>query len=40
MGQHLGEQWPGSGSRDYKSLNRHNFLKMCMNRANEVFTGM
>jgi hypothetical protein len=30
------QQWPGSGSRECKGLNRHNFLNICPNGASEV----
>ena len=39
-GQRLGQKWPGSGSQDCGGLNRHNFLNICLNGANEVSNGM
>jgi hypothetical protein len=31
----LEQQWPRSGSRNCKGLNRHNFLNTCPNGAKE-----
>jgi hypothetical protein len=36
----LEQQGPGSGSRDCKGLNRHNFLNTCPNGAKEVSIGI
>jgi hypothetical protein len=36
----LDQQWLGSGSRDCKGLNKHNFLTTCLNGASEMSIGI